>query len=168
MTQIANLSQADVAATTRYLLVDQSNISAFPHKVAAALCIEELEVQVDKEGTGDWVLRVGVVEEADATDGSVTFFYVRQIRGISSLLEHISYNSPWRKGLSLAVSSLAAIGSDDVNDSTNWQTDVTLTNPTGVAAAPGAGDIVVELEEVDGAARAFIKNFGGYKGAWGT
>ncbi len=148
MSFYANVSAVDVAATTRYILVDKSS-SSYPHVAAAELFPKSLNIQLDKEGTGDWILRVGVVEEVDATNGSVTFFHVRQLRaGHTILNEHVPLIlKPGR-----TLDNLTAISSEDVDGSTNWQTDVTLANPTGSNTGPGAGDIVLELEEVDGTA----------------
>lgn len=150
MTLLTNLLASDVADTTRYIVVDKSDITAFPHDSDERLCIEKLELQFTREGTGDWIVRIGFVEEVDASNGSVTFFCTKVLRGITQLEQVIDYSSPTRKGIS--VDEVVALGSEDVNGSANWQNDVTLANPTGTDTAPGAGDIVMELEEVDGTA----------------
>jgi hypothetical protein len=144
-------SATDVAATTRYVLVDLSDTVNFPHNATSPLRIEKLFVQVDKEGSGDYVVRVGFVEEVDATNGSVTFFYTRNLRGVTTILENLDFSLDGkRQGISLATSNMASISNEDVNDSTNWRTGVTLACPTGSSVAPGSGDIVLEVEEASG------------------
>lgn len=148
MSFYANVAAADVAVTTRYILVDKSS-GDYPHVAAAAIFPKSLNVQLDKEGTGDWVLRIGVVEEVDATNGSVTFFYVRHLRGGFTILNEVIPLS-LKKGI--VLDQLSAISSEDVDGSTNWQNDANLANPTGSDTPPGAGDIVAEFEEVNGTA----------------
>lgn len=147
MSFYATLEVADVAVTTRYVLVDKSG-TTWPHTANQGLKVDAVTINLDREGTGDWVLRIGVVEEVDATDGSVNFFIVEQIRGALSLNVHIPLHSQAHRELT----DDKVISSNDVAGSTNWQNDVTLDNPTGTNVAPGAGDIVMELVEAAGAA----------------
>jgi hypothetical protein len=146
MTLLANLTKSDVAVTTRYILIDKSDTTGFPHDADERLCIEKIEYQFDKEGSFDWIVRIGFVEEVDATNGSVSFFFTKVIRGITALDNLIDYANTLRKGIS--VDNVVTKGSDDVSGSTNWQNDVTLDNLTGSNVAPAAGDLVMELEEV--------------------
>ena len=53
ITKLAVLSKADVAVTTRYVLVDKSGVANFPHKADEDLRIESLSVMANREGTRD-------------------------------------------------------------------------------------------------------------------
>ena len=151
MTFLANIAKVDVAATTRYILVDKSDITNYPHANATRLCIEKISYSILKEGTGDWNFRVGFVEEVDASNGSVTFFISIPLRGTiypQGNTITVDYSSLLRKGIT--IDEKVSVSSEDVDGSTNWQDDVTLARPVGSNVAPAAGDIVIELEEVDG------------------
>ena len=146
-----NLNAADVASTTRYVLVDKSDTSGFPHSADEPLRLDKLIIHADKAAAaGAWVIRIGVVEEVDASNGSVTFFVVIPLQDIQSIISVIDLSTIKRDGWSMEESTAHMVGSSDVDGSTDWQNDVNLTNPAGTTGAPGAGDIVVEVVEVDG------------------
>ena len=147
MSFYATLEVADVAATTRYVLVDKSG-TTWPHTAGQGISVQGVTINLDREGTGDWALRIGVVEETDASNGSVNFFIVLQVRSATSLNIHIPLHGQTNRELT----ENKILSSNDVSGSTNWQSDVPLANPTGSAVAPAAGDIVMELVEVDGTA----------------
>ena len=147
MSFYSTLEVADVAVTTRFVLVDKSG-TAWPHTANQGVGVEGVTINLDREGTGDWVLRIGVVEKVDATNGSVNFFIVLQMRSGTFLNIYIPLHGKANRELT----EDKVISSNDVSGSTNWQSDVTLANPTGSDVAPGAVDIVMELVELDGTA----------------
>ena len=144
---LAQFAVEDVAATTAYILVDKSDITNFPHQKDEDLKVFNLRYMIDSAGAGDWVVKVGVVLEVDGTNGSVKWFYYNKM---AAALNQIIQTSVPYNGLSLAGPGDNIISGDAHTASVLYQTDVTLANPTGVAVAPAAGDIVVELEEISG------------------
>ena len=140
-----------ISATTRYILVDRSDIANFPHDTDAALRIETLILHLKKlAAAGVWVVRIGVVEEVDATNGSVKFFHSVVLGDQPSIDLVIPFSNSKRLGMSLDPANTQFVSTADVSGSTNWQTDVNLVNPAGTTVGPGAGDIVIEIEEVAG------------------
>ena len=144
----ATLEAQDAAADTRYILVDKSDGTNFPHTADAALKVDSLIVNLDKEGTGNWEVRIGVVQEVDATNGSVKFFHVSQIR--SAATEPVNYQVVYHSQAKRELVHGHIVSTNDASGSTNWQTDVNLTNPAGTTTGPDAGDIVMEIDEDTG------------------
>lgn len=147
------LAAQDVAATTRYLLVDASD-ATYPHGEALThLALSRIHVDLDKEGTGDWLVKIGIVETISATVGTVRFLPYIPMRGKTNHLHTYDYTDHRGRGVSgHPTAGEGWITNQGQAGSTNWQTDVTLADAKGGNTAPGQGDVVMELEEVDGAA----------------
>lgn len=149
-------SDRQISVTTRYVLVDLSDVSGFPHKNTDHIELLTLGIQAALDGVADWSMRIGYVLEVDADNGSVNFIDIKELfMDQSAPAPFPHYFADFRnprtgRGISLDPTNPVVLSPDDVAGSTNWQTDVTLANPTGVNVAPGAGDLVIELQERSG------------------
>lgn len=142
-----SLQVTALAATTRYVLIDKSDTTGFPHTSDEPLKISRIIVAIAPGGDGNWDVKIGVVEEVDATNGSVTFFHKVPVDNGNPAYLVVDYG---KNGYSIEESAAHMVGSGDVDGSTNWQSDTNLTNPAGTTGAPGAGDLVAEVTETDG------------------
>ena len=146
MAFLASLALADVAATTGYIIVDKSDTTNYPHGSANPIIVKSVRVEAQTEGAdAEYNIRIGVLEEADGTDGTTRWFYEARIDAPARLEEHVRYAD---EGLSCDTTP-GFIGTRNATN-TRFQTDVTIANPTGSNVAPGAGDIVAELVEIAG------------------
>lgn len=162
----AYLGAEAVAATTGYVLVDLSDTTNYPHTKTVELHVLGLKVRTEKASDGVYDLWFGVITEVDATDGSVKFFEVIHLESVHNptdstdrLVLDIDYtlggSSP--AGINLNITGGAAtkfVSSATLADSNVWQTDTGLLSPVGAAGGttgkPGAGDLVLYVEEVSG------------------
>lgn len=155
-TSLASLSVEAIAASTAYVLVDLSDTAGFPHGDTNYLVLESLMAHFEKASDGVYDVWVGVITEVDATNGTAAWlhtFHLEAVGNATDSTDRFAQVVPFG-GLSLTVNA-AADGLEQVvgptqAGHTNWQTDTTLTNPTGVAVAPAVGDLVVWAEEVSG------------------
>lgn len=154
-----------LAVTTRYILVDLSDVSGYPHKDNAGLRLYRLTIQVEKQtGTGKWDIKVGIVLECDATNGTVQWFAVLHCEVDDNatddtnqrqlVLEFAMGDDGYQ--LMRVVSGVAQRSvSNHLSGDVTWvETDAgNLADATGATnKSAGDGDIVVECEEVSGAA----------------
>jgi len=98
---------------------------------------------------------VGVVEEADATDGSVMWLHVFHLEAVGNATDSTDrFAQQLEFNLDLQVSGgvpVNLLGNQKQDSNVNWQTDVNMTSPKGAASSPaGAGDLVVWVEKVSG------------------
>ncbi len=146
MAFLAALEVEDLAATTGYILVDQSDVTNYPHAVAKPIIVKSVRIDAETETAGaEYNIRIGVLEEVDATDGTTRWFYQSRIASVARLTEHVKFDG----GVSCDPAAPGFIGAQ-VTNNTRFQTDVTIANPTGTNAAPGAGDIVMDIREIAG------------------
>lgn len=146
MAYLASLALADVSATTGYILVDKSDTTNYPHGSANPIIVKSVRVEAETEATSpEYNIRIGVLEEVDATDGTTRWFYEARVATVARLVDHVKYDG---EGLSCDTTP-GFIGTRNTTN-TRFQTDTAIANPTGTNANPGAGDIVAELVEVAG------------------
>jgi len=153
----AVLGAEGVSASTPYVLVDLSDTTNFPHTQTAEVHLLGLHLDTEKHG-GGFDVWVGVVTENDATDGSVTWLHRFDLEalntyGIEPQHREIDFtlgaSNP--QGVNCAVRSGATpflISNLTQADNVNWQNDTNRASPAGSTTKPGAGDIVVWVEEV--------------------
>lgn len=150
MTKLVQFGLADIAATTPYVLIDKSDVTNFPHAVAEDLEILRISVQGEAEGTNpEYYVRIGVLEEVDATDGTTHWIFERRFASVGRFDWSREYGRNGR-GLALTVDAENVISSAVNASNTNFQSDETIANPTGSDVAPAAGDLVMEVVEVAG------------------
>jgi hypothetical protein len=163
-----NLGAEAVAASTAYVLVDLSDTTNYPHTQSNFLNLLGLELSTEKASDGVYDLWCGVIYEVDATNGSALWFDVFHIEASGNATDSTDRFAVSRdytcggsnpSGISARVNAagdglLWMVGNQEQAGNTNWQTDVGLASPVGAAAGatgkPGAGDIVVWVEEVSG------------------
>lgn len=155
-----------VAASTGYVLVDLSDTTNYKHVGTTEIHLLGLSLGTEKAGDGVFDVWVGVVTEVDATDGSVTWIERFDIEAVGNTTDSTD-RFAWAKdytlggrnidGINCRVSSGALthfISNQTLANSNVWQTDTGLASPVGAAAGatgkPGAGDLVVYVEEVSG------------------
>lgn len=153
---LAILSKEAVAASTAYILVDLSLTSTYPHGDADYLTLHSLMLNAEKASDGVYDVRVGVITELDATNGTAAWvheFHLEAVGNPTDSTDRFAQQVDF-DGLALDVDPAGTrlvnvIGPTQAGH-TNWQTDVTLDNPDGNAVAPAVGDLVVWVEEVSG------------------
>ena len=148
---VATISENDLDATARVLLVDVSSAS-YPHgKAVSLVSIKRTWARMEKAGAGGWRAKVGVVEGVDATKGTVRFLAIVPLMDQTDGEWFFDFSKGCERGLSSRVGGIRS-NLDDI-DSTNWQNDINFKDALGNTDAKiAAGDVVVEIEEVDGTA----------------
>lgn len=156
-TFLAVLGAEAVAASTPYVLIDLSDSTNFPHTSTGSVRLLGLFLNAEK-ASGIFDVWVGVVTENDATDGSVTWLYRFDLQFLGAAgMEPKHYVVDFTlgganpEGANCAVISGATprlISNQTQADNVNWQNDVNRASPAGSTTKPGAGDIVVWVEEV--------------------
>lgn len=152
----ATLNVSAIAASTSYVLVDLSDATNFPHTDTTNVWLKKLIIDGEKDSDSEYDIKVGVVTEVDASDGSVDWIYVAHLEHTDNPTDSTDrfYKDPdWcqggdPRGLNCTVSGSATTYIvTNITDSgdTGWQTDTGLTSPAG-SSAPGAGDLVVRVE----------------------
>ena len=165
----ASLGAEAVAASTPYVLIDLDDIAIFPNPHVMGdktKYIDLLSLSIDAEthATGVFDVWVGVIYEVDATNGSAQWFQVWHLEGDTNatdgktrFAQQIDFTGRGAnpEGLNCLVNDAGdglvyQASNQEQAGHTNWQTDTTLTSASGTAVAPGAGDLVVWVEEVGG------------------
>jgi hypothetical protein len=163
-----NLGAEAVAASTAYVLVDLDDSTNYPHTDTSFLDLLGLHMVAEKATDGAYDIWTGVIYEVDADNGSAKWLDVWHIESVDNPTD-----STWRghrevdftlgganpDGIRCRVNSggtglVYFVGNQEQAGNTNWQTDTGLASPVGAAGGatgkPGAGDIVVWVEEVGG------------------
>ena len=152
---IAVMNVEAIAASTAFVLVDLSDTTNYPHNLTSKIILHAIHLHVEAHSNGVFDLWIGVVKEADATNGSVDWIEVAHLEGLTSLLG-------WHDDMSYGPANLEIVDGElthvitgaSQDDNTNWQTDTGLQSPAGAAAGatgkPGAGDLVMWVEKVSG------------------
>ncbi len=161
---LAVLQYEAVAASTPYVLVDLSDNTNFRHRLTNAVILKSLALHTEKAGDGLYDIWVGVITEVDATNGTADWIHVFHLESVNNttdstdrFAQKVDFHD-----LDLYVNADTA-GSEYILNvttgiqqagNTNWQTDTGLGSPAGAAAGatgkPGAGDLVVWVEEDSG------------------
>ncbi len=155
-----------VAASTAYVLVDLSDTTNFPHDQTGYIEFLGMVINTEKASDGVYDLWFGVISEVDATNGSADWFQVIHLEAVGNATDSTD-RFAWQIDYTLAGGNPRGVVCDVIseatphlvtnitqNGNTNWQTDTGLASPAGAAAGatgkPGAGDIVMWVEEVSG------------------
>lgn len=156
-----------VADDTPYVLVDLSDTTNFPHTNTSEIHLLGLVVSAEKASDGVYDIWVGVVIENDGTDGSAEWVHCFHIEHIPNnatettdrfqAVVDFTLGGANPEGVNLAVRSGATpriVTNLSQANSANWKNNAGLASPVGVAGGdtgkPGAGDLVVWVEEVSG------------------
>jgi hypothetical protein len=163
----ASLGAEAVAASTAYVLIDVSDTSTYPNPLVSGdktqhINLLSLSIDAETHSTGVYDVWVGVVYELDATNGSAQWFHVWHLEtdtnatdSAGRFADQVVYTAGNPQGLNCRVNTAGdgleyQASNQEQAGNTNWQTDTTLTAASGTAVAPGAGDVVVWVEEVSG------------------
>lgn len=159
-----------VAASTAYVLVDLSDTTNYPHRAqdgTGEAHLLGMNLAAETHGDGEYDIWVGVISEVDATNGTAKWVHVFHIENRDNATDstgHFAESIDFTlggyvpEGMNCAITAAGALEKLVTNQQqaghVNWQTDTGLASPVGAAAGatgkPGAGDIVVWVEEVGG------------------
>lgn len=133
------------AGTTRYILIDLSDTTNYPHVNTGYVHIDWIEAQVDSNNTGAYKINLGFLKNVDADNGDrqiVKHWSGSRTAGNQLLIFEQMLPAGWRMREENHTTSEISV--DDVN----YQTDVDLPSTTSPGAAntpSGDGDIVLEV-----------------------
>ncbi len=160
----ANLGAEAVGATTAYVLVDLSDAANYPHTETGYLNLLGLKLNTEKAADGDFDIWVGVITEVDDENGSANWLHAFHLhhQGNSTdntdrFVSEIDFtlggaNADGLRCEIVSGAQIGFVGNQSESGNIRWQTDVGLASPVGAAAGatgkPGAGDLVVLVEEV--------------------
>lgn len=131
--------------TYRYILIDISDTTNYPHTLTDYVHVEWLEIEVDADVQGAYSVNLGFLDNVDATNGDryITKHWSGSRTAGNQLLEFINpYPNGWRMRPENTVTHMISL-----ND-TNYQTDVDLPStltPTAPDTPAGTGDVVLEV-----------------------
>lgn len=136
---------------TPLLVIDLSDSTNFPHTATNEVILRAVYCQGGLDANAQWNIYYGVILENDATDGSTMWMYQHRRTRLANFDEQRSYTD-W--GLDMRVTSGAlvyATSNMELSDSVVFSSGAVITSSVGTSS-PGAGDIVVWLDEItDGA-----------------
>lgn len=151
-----HLGAEAVAASTAYMLVDLSDATNYHHVKTNGIHLCELQVGAEIH-SGTFDLWFGVITEVDASNGTAQWFHVVHAEKKSTLNVMASFmvGGLNQQGLDLTIVAGAAVNhlsNVSLAGDTLFQNDTGLASVLGAAAGatgiPGAGDIVMYVEEV--------------------
>lgn len=133
------------AGTTRYIVIDISDTTNYPHTETDYPHLEWIQMAVDGNATADYVISVGFLDDVDATNADS--YMMKHWSGTKtagrSFREHLVF-AP--NGWKMSPEFIAT--SDVTLNDTNYQTDVNLpsTIDPGTSDTPsGSGDMILEV-----------------------
>lgn len=162
-TFVVNLGAEAVADDTPYVLVDLSDSTNFPHGDTNWIDVLGVLASIETHTDGQYDIWLGVVIENDGTDGTAEWFDVLHCenrQNASDGLGHFHFVRDYTlgganpDGINCKVTSGATpylATAQSQADNGNWQNDTNRTSPVGATTKPGAGDVVVWVEEAGGA-----------------
>ncbi len=135
----------NIGASINYILIDMSDIVNYPHVHTDYLHLDNFYVEVDANASADYVIKIGVLENIDASNGDrYTAFHVSGTKQTGKDKEIFLPLLPAgirMRSLSIATHDIS------LNDS-SYQTDVnmkTTLDPSTADTPPGNGDVVCEI-----------------------
>lgn len=155
-----------IAASTGYVLVDLSDTTNYPHEVTGHIEVLGFSLSAEKAGDGVYDFWFGVITEVDASNGSADWFKLVHFQtnlNFTDSTDRLDVEADFTLGgsnpngincLVVAEALPHMITNVTQNGNSTWQNDTGLGSPAGAAAGatgkPGAGDIVLWVEEVSG------------------
>lgn len=143
-------SKTSITASTTAILVDLSDTTNFKHSKTNGANIDSIRLDIGKVAGSSGTIKLGVVTEVDASNGSVYWFTTKHMQEGT-----VEKNLDDEIGFSLSKIRTRIDPDNDVplyfatNDSslgdTTYQTDVNLPTVLGSNAAPAEGDIIFQF-----------------------
>jgi len=166
---VLDKSAAALTADEGFVLVDLSDTSNFPHNDAQTgkLRLYRVEVDVEKDTSGQAVLYIGVITEVDASDGSTAWIDVIPLLTDRDGTDDEDWRHIVREyyGLDLEVDGVNdkmynVLSNSGHSGDATWKTGTSLDSPVGdTQSAPGDGDLVAYLDHTGGNIYLVIKAF---------
>jgi hypothetical protein len=164
-TWVICLGAEAIADSTAYVLVDKSDTANFPHNETNFINVLGLNASVETHGDGIFDTWLGVITEVDATNGTAKWFDALHCENRDNPTDdtgHFDFERDYTRGGAAPDGICCKVNTDESTPylgsnltqegNTNWQTDVGLASIAGAAGGstgkPGAGDIVMWVEEV--------------------
>ena len=153
-------------ASTGYVLVDLSDTTNYPHSKTNQLHLLGLHLSTEKASDGVFDIWIGCIYEVDDTNGSAQWLDVFHLEASGNSIDSTDravFSRDYTQagaipeGINCQVNSGGTgltnfLGNQKQAGNNTWQTDTGLTSPYGAATGdigkPGAGDLVVWVEEV--------------------
>ena len=140
-----NITTPSLSASQDFILIDISDTTNYPHANTNWLHIAWINVGVDSDNSGDYVIEFGFLENVDGTDGD--FYPIGSVQGTKTAGNSISGfwamlpEGPKCKSDSLATSNVS------LNDAAfNTATNLATTLSPGATATPsGSRDLVMRV-----------------------
>lgn len=148
-----------LTASARYILVDLSDTSGYPHNDANGIRLYRITGNFERR-EGGWDIRFGLVLENDATNGTAQWFYLLHMENDDQATDDHAFR---QVDIDFAVGDegfqlmrIASNASQRTVSSTASGDQTWLQNDAGDMAdaqgsttkSAGAGDLVMEVEEV--------------------
>jgi len=133
---------ADVSATTGFMVVDLSNTTSFAHTFTGHIDVAYIIVNVNPSTTFEGDISLGFLDPVGDTSGA--FHGIMEIhmdKKQDSITQMMNFGS-----FEMSLEKAHWFGPTELNDTT-WQTDVLLLGPDGAAShASGTGDLVMKID----------------------
>lgn len=146
----ANVSEADIASTGYKLLVDISDTVNYPHDVAGDLALLRMDLTVDRTGTSQGILQVGVIGAIDGTEADI--FYTQgfsfEKNADQSIQRDRAFASPFR--MKVADGKPVFFQTDFTETTAAVNTGITLETGAGTTVTPAVGDIIMKYTHSGG------------------
>jgi hypothetical protein len=152
--QYIRYSLRGVAAgiSTSTIIVDLSNTTNWPHKRTKELHIYDVRINVDKTAASTCTVKLGVVNYAGPSSGSVTWFFgVENERNVSNTYTSILRTSDLVYNLKVVQSGDAdgstpyILSNDTTSRSAIWLNNVKIPAVTGTLTIPEVGDLIMQV-----------------------
>ena len=137
--------QVDLSAgTARYIMLDLSDTTNWPHDNTTLIHIDWVDIHIDSDNSGDYVVSSIFLDNVDATDGDAYTFHISS--GDKTAGNNLDEEMMLKPDGWILLPERIATSTISLND-VNYQTDVnmaTLLDPTTTDTPPGTGDYILE------------------------
>jgi len=133
---------ADVSASQDFMLVDLSDVAAWPHTATGHIDIAYIIINVNPTGTFLGDIELGFLTNVDATDGDFNpIMEIHMDKKQDSIFEMMNFGA-----FEMSLEAAHYFG-ETIKDDVAFQTDVALASPSGSAlySFSGNGDLVMRI-----------------------
>jgi hypothetical protein len=147
-----------ISSSTNIVLMDLSDITNYKHKYTGNFVISDISLNVERMNTSTGTVKIGVMNFVNASTGSVTYFYEKQLYQVSDSTEIINIHENYSPSLIrckvVPSSTVNTNGStpyiasnNSTSGSTVFQSDVRLLNSLETNIFPNVGDIILTVDK---------------------